>query len=103
MKKQSIHIEEFELSDSIIDVASIIDGVNTDFKIDRDDFESYCDRNEMREWEEDVYSQVQELSITSEGTIAWEDIYCDRKRMKNFLKDYIEHIINQNPRPARDN
>lgn len=96
MPKLNIYIDNFILADSIINAYTIVDGNSIDFSINRDEFETFCDDREFRNWNNDTYTGWGGWNENN-GTTPWEDIYEGFEQVYDFLQDYIQHLYATEP------
>ena len=84
-----VYIDNFRITSVGIEAFCLIDDESKDFNINQEDFETWCDKNEMREWESDTDS---EYGVPCSGITTWSEIYAGRSEMYKFLKAYIENL-----------
>jgi hypothetical protein len=89
---RKIEIDNFRITSVGIEAYCLIDGESVDFNINQDEFETWCDYHEMREWNNDSYSYYSNCWMEDNGTTPWEEIYDNHPDMYNFLKCYIENL-----------
>ncbi len=92
MSKLAIHVDNFKVSDTIIEAFTLVDGKDIDFNINRADFEEFCDKHSMRDWSRLQHNAFCGVDDDFEGTDTWEEIYAGWEKMVAFLKDYIQHL-----------
>lgn len=91
----TVYVDNFELKDIQIIAYTLIDGKPVDFSINRDEFEKWCDENELRDYERNIPGNegLPERDVMCQH--SWLDIYDGYELMEQFLKAYIEDLYFQ--------
>lgn len=91
-KIQIERIKDVDTFDTMIDVIVFVDGEETHFNINRDEFETFCDTHELRDFENNIWNHRLEDFDTESGTTPWATIYEGREKLTELLKGYIENV-----------
>jgi hypothetical protein len=86
---RKIEIDNFRITSVGIEAYCLIDGESVDFNINQDEFETFCDDSEMREWEND---SDEDYGVPCSGITLWSEIYSGRQEMYKFLHAYITNL-----------
>lgn len=92
MAKVNIHIDNFKIEENQIIAYAIVNGKDVDFYIAKEEFELFCDNNELREYERNYAGDEIGLEIDVVCKYSWQEVYDSYAILEKWLTHYIQAL-----------
>ncbi len=92
MTKVNIHIDNFKIEENQIIAYAIVNGKDIDFYIAKEEFELFCDNNELREYERHYAGDEIGLDRDVVCQYSWPEIYDSYAILEKWLQFYIQAL-----------
>ena len=93
--KLQIIIDSHKVENFKILAYTLINGEEIDWDINREDFETWSDDNDLRTWYNYRYNYMTDDLDEDFGIADWSDVYADYEMVEKLLTQYIQFLYDQ--------